>query len=472
MNTREIDFWIGASDPKIAPEHFNEIVATASDIAIVITMDGNIETVVVNPLNQTLGRLDHWINRNMADFLQEDSRERFKNVLNEFRKGEVTLSKFVEINHFDNASWDFPIRYTFHVTGHDGTILMLGRDLRPIAELQQRLVKAQLALEKDYESHRDFETRYRVVMEASRDALLMIDASTGKIVDLNAAAALALEEEADALLGVSLGTVFNKENTQDLLDNLLTSATSEASAPLDISSRKDRRVTLEPTLFRAGGDRTLLCRIGSDTRSDGATAEIGESLSALFRDGSDAVVFTDERGTIRSANEAFLSLSDQPHLSDVKSRNLSEFLTRGAIDLKVLLESASQSGKVRMYSTRITTNHGSNVPVEISATALARGAKARFAFVIRDAGRAELLRDPVPAATNEDHMRDVIDLVGSSPLKDIVSATTDVIEKMCIVTAVKMTNNNRVAAAEMLGLSRQSLYVKLRKYGLVDKSKD
>ncbi|MDC0114520.1 hypothetical protein OAI45_05505, partial [Planktomarina temperata] len=29
------------------------------------------------------------------------------------------------------------------------------------------------------------------------------------------------------------------------------------------------------------------------------------------------------------------------------------------------------------------------------------------------------------------------------------------------------TSNNRVAAAEMLGLSRQSLYVKLRKYDLV-----
>jgi DNA-binding protein Fis len=40
---------------------------------------------------------------------------------------------------------------------------------------------------------------------------------------------------------------------------------------------------------------------------------------------------------------------------------------------------------------------------------------------------------------------------------------------MCIETAVELTRNNRVAAAEMLGLSRQSLYVKLRKYGLLAK---
>ncbi|MGA9253849.1 MAG: helix-turn-helix domain-containing protein, partial [Roseobacter sp.] len=41
-----------------------------------------------------------------------------------------------------------------------------------------------------------------------------------------------------------------------------------------------------------------------------------------------------------------------------------------------------------------------------------------------------------------------------------------------IETAVELTSNNRVAAAEMLGLSRQSLYVKLRKYDLLKKEHD
>ena len=65
--------------------------------------------------------------------------------------------------------------------------------------------------------------------------------------------------------------------------------------------------------------------------------------------------------------------------------------------------------------------------------------------------------------------RTLAELVGSSTLKDIVAETTDVVEKLCIETAVELTRNNRVAAAEMLGLSRQSLYVKLRKYGLINK---
>ena len=49
------------------------------------------------------------------------------------------------------------------------------------------------------------------------------------------------------------------------------------------------------------------------------------------------------------------------------------------------------------------------------------------------------------------------------------SSFNDVIEKICIETALEMTKNNRAAAAEMLGLSRQSLYVKLRKFGLAFK---
>ena len=56
------------------------------------------------------------------------------------------------------------------------------------------------------------------------------------------------------------------------------------------------------------------------------------------------------------------------------------------------------------------------------------------------------------------------ELVGSATLKEIVTDTTDVIEKICIEAALEITNNNRAAAADLLGLSRQSLYVKLSKF--------
>ena len=64
------------------------------------------------------------------------------------------------------------------------------------------------------------------------------------------------------------------------------------------------------------------------------------------------------------------------------------------------------------------------------------------------------------------------ELVGRMPLKDIVGETTDLIEQLCIETALKMTSDNRASAAQMLGLSRQSLYVKLRRHGIGDLGDD
>lgn len=62
----------------------------------------------------------------------------------------------------------------------------------------------------------------------------------------------------------------------------------------------------------------------------------------------------------------------------------------------------------------------------------------------------------------------VSDDIGRVALKDIVREYSDSIERLCIEAALKLTGDNRASAAEMLGLSRQSLYVKLRRYGLGD----
>jgi DNA-binding NtrC family response regulator len=53
-------------------------------------------------------------------------------------------------------------------------------------------------------------------------------------------------------------------------------------------------------------------------------------------------------------------------------------------------------------------------------------------------------------------------------LREIVRDTTDLIEQLCIEAALELTHDNRASAAEMLGLSRQSLYVKLRRFNLGD----
>lgn len=480
MNSRGSDFWDQPSGPPIGPEQFNEIVTTAADLAIVLDTEGTVKSVIVNPLNPTLGQLDHWKDRDIREFMADDSLSKLEKQLEAYRAGVARPTDAIEVNHFDNANWEFPIRYTLHKTGRDDIILMLGRDLRPIAELQHRLVKAQLALEKDYETHRDYETRYRVILEAARDALVLVDVASGRIVDLNGAAARLLGGDLDALNGSAFTQEFEGRRRGEFIEGLIMAAGDESIGPVAVTTRRGQaEATIEPIVFRAAGEKMLLCRLQPAATDLSIAAELSQTLGGLFRKAPDGMVFTDASGIIRTANDAFLSLCDAGRMADVKGKSLAEFLARGSVDLKVLLDNSARNGTIRLYSTRLEGAHGAQLSVEISATHLNQSGGEGFAFIFRDTSRLEVMRDPGattapalpgPAPVSDDAMRNVMDLVGSAPLKEIVAATTDVVEKMCIETAVELTDNNRVAAAEMLGLSRQSLYVKLRKYGLLIKN--
>jgi DNA-binding NtrC family response regulator len=95
------------------------------------------------------------------------------------------------------------------------------------------------------------------------------------------------------------------------------------------------------------------------------------------------------------------------------------------------------------------------------------GGQPCFGFAIRDVGRRIRVTPEAEKAfpRSLEHLNEVI---GRVALKDIVREATDVIERLCIEAALDLTGDNRASAAEMLGLSRQSLYVKLRRYGLGD----
>ena len=124
-----------------------------------------------------------------------------------------------------------------------------------------------------------------------------------------------------------------------------------------------------------------------------------------------------------------------------------------------------QLGEHADGATTLRGEFGASTEVEISAVSVTGGAHPCLGFTIRDMGR-RLSND---ARSNKELPRSasqMTELVGRLPLKDIVRETTDLIEQLCIEAALELTRDNRASAAEMLGLSRQSLYVKLRRYGL------
>jgi DNA-binding NtrC family response regulator len=92
-------------------------------------------------------------------------------------------------------------------------------------------------------------------------------------------------------------------------------------------------------------------------------------------------------------------------------------------------------------------------------------------FVIRAAKR-DLPLPPEKVRELPRTAEQLTQLVGRVSLREIVGETTNVIERMCIEAALNLTSNNRASAAEILCLSRQSLYSKLNRYGLGNSEAD
>ena len=132
-----------------------------------------------------------------------------------------------------------------------------------------------------------------------------------------------------------------------------------------------------------------------------------------------------------------------------------------------------QRGAVRLLAATLRGGYGAATGVEISAIKVMNGGQPCFDFAIRDFG----MRLPRPARGDAHagsgraplrSVEQITDLIGRVPLKDLLPEATDVIERLCIEAAHDLTSDNRASRAEMLGLSRQSLYVKLRRCGLGD----
>lgn len=466
--TRDSTYWDIGTVPHVEPDRLSEIISALADFALVIDRDGKVISVLASPAHSALASLDQWENANVRDYLTTESVRKFEDTLAGYLSDPKT-QRATELNHYDKKTdVEFPVVYTMHNIGSQETILLMGRDLRPVAEMQRQLVDAQIAVERDFELKRGYDTRFRVLMQSVHDAMVFVNVATGQIIDANNAAATLLRRTVDELKDTEFAKLFEDQGRSELLAEMATSALSEGPSSVRLVDQKNKRVfNAIPSFFRAAGTRTMLCRLAPDIEPESTSNDaLPRALNAVFETGPDAIVITDAEGRITSANEAFLDMTDTAHNAAVEGRSLADYFDRGSVDLNVLLDSTGRSGRTRIYGTRLKGQFDGLSPVNISATPVDGDPKAAFAFVIRN---METLNKP-DAEQSADSAQSAVDLVGNASLKEIVADTTDVIEKICIQTAIELTSNNRVAAAEMLGLSRQSLYVKLRKYGLLSRS--
>jgi len=446
------------------------LVAAASDIVIVMRGDGTVLDIACNSeeLARDVGDGSAWRGRSWAETVAADSRAKVAEMIEGAAAGRVPAWRHV--NQLASRGASLPLLFSTVRAGAGDRIVAFGRDLRPIAALQQRLVDAQASLERDYARLRYAETRYRLLFQMSSDPVLVVDAASARIVEVNPASEQLFGATARPEIGHDFLSVFAPEARQPV--ELLLAGVRAAGRSDDVRSRLahgGRPVDVSASLFRQDNSAYFLIRLTAiaETEAVAAVSRPKSKLLKLVESAPDGFVVTGQDGRILTANGAFLEMTQLATEEQARGESLERWLGRPGVDLEVLLANLRERGPVRLFPSTLRGEYGAQADVEISAVSVMNGGKPCFGFAIRDVGprlAAEFgVRREMPRSVQQ-----LSELIGRVPLKDLVREATDVIERLCIEAALELTNDNRASAAEMLGLSRQSLYVKLRRYGLGD----
>ena len=447
-----------------APEA-SALVAAASDIALVLDAKGVIQEISCPGGELAQEGFDKWIGGPWADSVNPDSRSKVEALLADAAVDGPRRWRHVNQHSFRGA--DVPILYATVQTGRAGRIVAFGRDLRPVAALQQRLLEAQQAMERDYWRLRNAETRYRLLFQSSAEAVLVVDAATGKVTEANPAAEALLGEPAKRLVGRAFVENFEPAAGKSIHTLLAAVLAVGDAEPVKVRHGANRReLTVAASTFRQENTAFHLVRL-TPVRAEAAGAPGFGAVIKVLENAPDGFVVTDLDGHIVTANAAFAEMAQSATLERLVGEPLERYLGRTGVECGVLIGNLRQHGAVRLFSTVLNGQHGATADVEVSAVAVAAGELPCLGFTIRNVGR-RLAGEARPAAELPRSAQQLTELVGRVPLKDIVGETADLIERLCIESALGLTRDNRASAAEMLGLSRQSLYVKLRRYGIGD----
>lgn len=446
------------------------ILSVAADITLVINSEGIISERVLTSPDLPADLFIGWPGKSWVNVSTVESRTKIDQMLQEAAMG--LPPRWRQINHTMATGADIPVRYCVMKAGPQGHFIAVGRDMRTMAAMQQKLLAAEQSIEQEYSRLRNAETRYRLLMQVASEAILVVDARSGRVIEANAAAANLMNRPLKRLTGAVFESMFEGEDTekiQTLLMSLRSSGRADEVA-LSLDGRHQQAV-LSATIFRQENSSFYLMRLQQMAVGSGGMV-ISKAHSAvvkIIQNMPDGFVVTDLDRRILMANSAFIDSAQLGSEEQARGESLDRWLGRAGVDVSILFNSLAEKGAVRQFQTVMRGQFGTVEDVEVSGVAATDSSPPCYGFSIRrlsrkvsevDQSRRSLLRS----------VDEMTKLVGKVPLKDLVRETTDIIERLCIEAALQLNENNRASAADMLGLSRQSLYVKLNRYGIEDKS--
>jgi transcriptional regulator PpsR len=442
------------------------ILAATADITLVLTPDGVIcDRVLAGPDIPERAFIG-WPGKSWNETVTVESRVKVEQMLHEAGQGHPVRAR--QINHPIIGGNDLPIKYTAVRVGSYGHIVAAGRDLSAVAVLQQRLLAAEQSIEQEYLRLRHSETRFRVLLQSASDAIIIVDAKSGRVAESNPSAANLLNRPLRRIVGADIEDVFPDAQAAGV-KRLLATLQSTGKAD-DLALRLDdenRQAILSATMFRQDSATYYLLRMVPHAVGTSAIVmpKAQSKVVKIISEMPDGFAVTDLDRRIMTANAAFLELAQLGSEEQARGNTIDQWLGRPGIDTSLLTSQLLDKGAIRNFRTIVRGQFGAVEDVEVSGVAVKDGDMPCMGFTLHRVSR-HAVANAKPETSLLRSGDDFTRLVGKVPLKELIRESTDIIERLCIESALQLNSDNRAGAAEMLGISRQSLYVKLHRYGI------
>ena len=440
-----------------------DLVSAACDVTIAVDADGIVLDVALGSSDLPIEGMADWVGQPVDDCVTPESLPKLRQLLDSSDQGQ----RWRQVNHPTPSGEDVPVQYIAVPAPYGEGFLLLGREMRSLAQLQSRLVGTQQSLERDYARLRQLETRYQMLFRTAVEGLLVIDAASGRILEVNPAAVRLLGASEKELTRHRFPLGLDDESRDAARQMISALRTTGRAESLPVQSEDGTPLVLEAGLFRGEQAQLALISLSPGGNEPQSGSDVDRRVISLVNRAAEGVVLTNSAGEILWANDAFLDLVQAAVGEQVRGESLDRYFARPGVDLSVMLANAQEHGRLRFFATSVSGTYGGTSEVDVSTVALRDGGLDGFGFILRSAahGASRDSREGTPMPRSVEQLKA---LIGRMPLREIVRETTDVIERLCIQTALHMTRDNRASAADLLGLSRQSLYVKLRRHGLGD----
>jgi transcriptional regulator PpsR len=444
-----------------------ELLAYSVDLVLIIDQSGVIERCIdgSKPVSSNTSAL---VGKKWLDTVAIDSQPKVNALLKTSEDHEE--QKWRQVNQEIDGSNSLPIQYSTIFFSKQNKLVAIGKDLSSISSLQQKLVESQQEIERDYANLHAIQNRYLQLFNSIDQAYLIVDSQTLKIVEVNKSAGF-LVGDLKKIQGKLFVNLFPAKDHEAIQSYLLESKSGilQSSIHTTLENLKEN-VEISSTILSEGTQNVCLVSIKpkSQTANLGTVNEQAALLSQAMEDFQDGFIVCSSNGVILTTNNTFVSMSQSTQKEGILGKSLEIWLGRASVDLKIILGTVREHGSIKDYASTITADDGSSpIEVRISAVGFNSSKLSLVAIGIHQISKASTQTADKPDNLGK-NAKELTQLVGKVPLKQIVTETTDIIEKLCILAALDLTMTNRASAAELLGLSRQGLYIKMRRFGIVD----